>query len=416
VNEHRKADSQPPVSKASPGSVFWRSLIPFTIVAASLLFGNIVFAQDGGGDSPMFVPSDSASGDAQIVLNQGTYLLRANHSQEAIAKFQEAVRISPGFADPHHQWGIALVKLGKPDEAVAQFKTAIQLNPQLAASWLSLGGAYQSAGDTKDAIQAYSDFLTRFPSDRDAAKIRKLITMLQRENGDAAGAGNSIPSRARAPVVDGSVQPLSKAAGPAGMTATGAGALNADRAKPSATSDSGAGDYLNEVTKSGVIKWSATRMPLRVFVEDGKGVPGYRPVFSTILKEAFNDWANGSDGLVSVVIVADSQHASVVCRWFNQPDKFQNGTECAETRLYSDRNGVARGEVDLLTVSTAPSLPLTDNRFRAVALHEVGHVLGLTGHTSDPKDIMFYSASMSDSWRDLTGRDKRTLTRLYRNN
>src|SRR5271155_1664190 len=42
--------------------------------------------------------------DGEFLLQQGTNLLRANHCDEAILKFQAACAISPDFADAHHQW------------------------------------------------------------------------------------------------------------------------------------------------------------------------------------------------------------------------------------------------------------------------------------------------------------------------
>jgi predicted Zn-dependent protease len=66
-----------------------------------------------------------------------------------------------------------------------------------------------------------------------------------------------------------------------------------------------------------------------------------------------------------------------------------------------------------LTVSVLESRPVTDNLIRLISLHEIGHALGLIGHSHNPADIMFFSESLVDEKRDLTERDRKTLARLY---
>jgi tetratricopeptide (TPR) repeat protein len=341
------------------------------------------------------------SGDPDYLLQAGTTALRANHLDEAIAKFQAACQISPNLADAHHQWGIALVKAGRPTEAINQFKTAIALNPQQAASWLSLGGAYQSAGNLPEAINAYSDYLTHFPQDRDGSKVRQLIVLLKKEPGSnsvALGASQPNPSNQVLPAPDSLGKSKDRSAASTSTYDTGGGA----------------DDYYKEMTRTGVLRWPIRQMPLKVWIEDGNNVRGYRPVFAGILKQAFSDWADASNGKIKVVFVPDILKANIICRWSDQPEKFKNSAEAGESRLYSDRYGIAKGELSILTVATSPILTVTDNRLRAIVLHEVGHMLGMTGHTTDPRDTMFNSASISDSWRDLSLRDKATIARLYR--
>jgi predicted Zn-dependent protease len=190
-----------------------------------------------------------------------------------------------------------------------------------------------------------------------------------------------------------------------------------DRPAPSSFANDtvgGASDYYKDATRAGVLRWPQSQMPLRIYIEGGVNVSGYRPVFTSILKQAFMDWADATNGLIKLVFVPDILKANIICRWSDQPEKFKNSAEAGESRLYSDRYGIAKGELAILTVASSPTLPITDNRMRAIVLHEVGHLFGMTGHTSDPKDIMFFSASTSDAWRDLTARDKATLLHLYR--
>jgi len=48
-----------------------------------------------------------------------------------------------------------------------------------------------------------------------------------------------------------------------------------------------------------------------------------------------------------------------------------------------------------------------------ICLHEVGHTLGLNGHSANPKDVMFYSMNSDNPITALSARDKSTMARLY---
>ncbi|PWT95669.1 MAG: acetylglucosamine transferase, partial [Candidatus Melainabacteria bacterium] len=64
------------------------------------------------------------SNDALALFNQGTSLLRSNQNQEAAAKLERACTLSPNFAEAHHEWAVALLKLDRANEAIDQFNQA----------------------------------------------------------------------------------------------------------------------------------------------------------------------------------------------------------------------------------------------------------------------------------------------------
>jgi predicted Zn-dependent protease len=275
--------------------------------------------------------------------------------------------MAPNLAEAHLDYGLALAKLSKADEALSEFKIALNLKPDLDSAWLTMGALYQSCGRLADAIVAYRQFLARFPNNIDAPKIASLVQGLQKE-------------------LD-----LSRPTG----------GVNAPD------------DYYAQITRLGVTRWPAARMPIKIYVADGAGVPGFTQGFDKLVRQAFTDWAKVSNGLIKCQFVEQPKDADIECYWLADPQKLANAAEDGETRFSLNHEGMVHATMQLLTVPSMPEMPLTENRFRQITLHEVGHALGLNGHTADPRDAMYFSSTLEDKWRDLSQRDKNTIARLY---
>ncbi len=348
-----------------------------------------------------FVYSRRINSDPHLLLQQGTALLRANHNEEAAVKFERLCAINPNSGKGHYQWGLALLKLGRTVEGTDQLKQAIRIDPRLADCWLTLAGVYQATGDTDQAINTYGEFVKRFPQDNDAQRAGGLIALLsrQRSTNDAA---------------TGSPPPVSSLNSPGALdNANSSTPSAADKLATAALPMATPADYYQEVTRHGIIRWVAEQMPLRVFIEGNCAAEGYCSDYAAILKAAFLAWADKSQGLIKVVFKENRAQSDIICNWTDNLSKFNTEGEAAETRLYGSQSGLARGEIEILLTSISSKKPLTEEEMRGIALHEVGHVLGLTGHSYNQGDIMFFSPYKANYWRDISSRDEATLVRLY---
>jgi len=325
---------------------------------------------------------------ASKLIVQGLTLLRQNQNSQAADIFAQACSLGPNLASAHVDYAIALSKLNKNDAAIIELKQAVQLDPSQPSAWLNLGGLYQTQGQIDQAIGALTEFTRRFPTHPDAPKVRSLIQGLIKLNA-------SIP------------QDTARTASAAGAAGGGDGAV------AGANQVSKSDDYFSEATLTGVHRWPASLMPLKVYLKSGTGVPFYKEQYNDILKRAFSDWANASSGKVKVAFVDSAVDANISCSWTSDPAQLANAAESGETQLALNSKGIVRATIVFLTVPLVAALPITDNRLRVTCLHEVGHALGLTGHTRNPDDIMFFSSRISDDPRDLSQRDKNTLVRLY---
>lgn len=143
--------------------------------------------------------------------------------------------------------------------------------------------------------------------------------------------------------------------------------------------------------------------PIRVDLPE-PDVPGYSVAMGQAVENAFARWERVGGIPVSFSVVRDSVGVDVQVRWI---EAFQF-ERAGQADIVWDRQGwVVHGTLTLAT-HTFQGRPLSPDAVQTVALHEIGHLLGL-GHSDDPRDVMFASTEV----HDLTLRDRQTAQVLY---
>jgi tetratricopeptide (TPR) repeat protein len=105
----------------------------------------------GAGSAKQVVQRDS---DPSItVYNQGVELMLAKKFPEAQAKFEQAVKENPRFAEAHNNLGYTLRKQGATNyqQSLEHYNTAIELKPKLAEAYMYRGVLYLEMGHKSDA-------------------------------------------------------------------------------------------------------------------------------------------------------------------------------------------------------------------------------------------------------------------------
>jgi tetratricopeptide (TPR) repeat protein len=92
--------------------------------------------------------------------NYGNALAEQGKLPEAIEQFREALRLVPGFDDPHYNLGNALATQGRLTEAIEHYQAALQVQPRSAAIRFALGEAFRRSGRTAEAEAQYLQALS----------------------------------------------------------------------------------------------------------------------------------------------------------------------------------------------------------------------------------------------------------------
>jgi predicted Zn-dependent protease len=169
------------------------------------------------------------------------------------------------------------------------------------------------------------------------------------------------------------------------------------------------------------LPWHGTAFPLRVYIYPGS-VEGYKLEFQDILEGCFKEWTEATGGRVTFNFVTRPADADIEVEWHRHLPVQSH--EIGHTAITEDGNYLTKARVMLLTFNTS-NKPLRNEQIKQACLHEIGHALGIKGHSQNPKDIMFvpynfHYKRLPDGELELVGpppaltdRDIKTALRIY---
>lgn len=312
------------------------------------------------------------------MLVQGTQLLKAKKPFQAKKALHKAATLWPQSAAIHYNLGFCLHECGEYDAAIKEFQAALQIDPKMSDCVINIANCYQMQGRAKEAVGWFEAYLKRNPGNVETQEIRGMIRSLKQYELEQV------------------------------------------------VSDPQGHDYFDCVSDSGrPRRWPLNRLPLKIYIsngrtEDGQVVPGFKEEFNYLLLNALNDWVKASQNRLSYRLVTDASQADIWCTWTNDPsflheagNKVEQGAAHVTSALLPDGSRLIENvHVVILLITRETKKPLTTDEMRMTCLHELGHALGLAGHSTNNRDVMFFSEAPS-VWPALTKRDKATMFRIY---
>jgi hypothetical protein len=154
----------------------------------------------------------------------------------------------------------------------------------------------------------------------------------------------------------------------------------------------------NYVSNVNLKKW--TSLPIRVYFETSTNTGGVNIENET--RQGFDDWETAL-GQNLWTEVPSAATANLVIRVQSSAPQ----STLAETTIYffQGQNIITRSE---MVIYTWPSLPT--GGYAGTGTHELGHALGINGHSDVIADIMYFTGNATDL---LTQRDLNTLRTAY---
>lgn len=178
-------------------------------------------------------------------------------------------------------------------------------------------------------------------------------------------------------------------------------------------------DYFGElVSHSRITYWPENRMPIKVYIPAGESAGAFSKVDVDCIKSCFDEWVALVPKRLSYKLVLKPEDADIV---FSQAQKHSDlglsQTVMAHTVPVCEgppkwRVGrISKVNIDVVRLEP-PIQSVADDRMpkrHAVFLHEIGHALGLDGHSCNGSDMMFFQNVVLK----MTDRDRQTFKLIY---
>lgn len=171
----------------------------------------------------------------------------------------------------------------------------------------------------------------------------------------------------------------------------------------------------------GIIRWDVKKFPLKVAIynESGRSLPSY---YQSVVKNAFGQW-QASTKFITFKYAKDNP--DIIIKIKPTPSDICEGNYCRYVVGYTTPSyrGRLLQSMTIILYTTDPNGNFfSDKELYNTTLHEIGHALGIMGHSYSSEDLMYMSTDNTSNFytpyrsafQQISLKDLNTIELLYR--
>jgi predicted Zn-dependent protease len=159
-----------------------------------------------------------------------------------------------------------------------------------------------------------------------------------------------------------------------------------------------------------VVRW--THMPIDVYFDTTTVPSNWTSADQDRFIDAMNEWTVASGSQITFRTITTQHTPCISVKWVQ--DSPMGHTEAAGVARFQTVSGTNYFDVVYIEIGTShyqSGIPYTNSQMKTISLHELGHAIGLWGHSDDPGDIMYGEGGIAVT--SISTRDASTLAGLY---
>jgi len=172
-------------------------------------------------------------------------------------------------------------------------------------------------------------------------------------------------------------------------------------------------NYLDAVLSAGKLeRWNPSSFPLKVYMATDSSTP--REYINEVYN-AFSTWEKETNGFMRFTYTNSKQDANFVCNF--KSDLTNRGCDSegmgmAAYQYFTYKNNRIDQSIVNFSAYACNGQPWPKDFFYSCALHEIGHGLGLRGHSTNKNDLM-YPVATGTGRTKISKADMTTLRAVY---